>query len=122
MAEPLCVAKKNAARTYQMRVAEFLVARSDEGRGSSREEIAQALNIAVASVDVALRELHKRVGRVMHPSGRFEVDVCAVTHMDHFERGHWFAPKLGRFLIPEIDGRVHNKVSRGEHVVCLANE
>jgi hypothetical protein len=101
--------KRPLIRTIKMRVAEYIVKRTDEGRGCSRAEIAQALNVALVSVDVALRELVKLECYVPHPSGKFEVVVKAITHMADRERGEWFAPALGRHLLPKSDGREFNR-------------
>lgn len=122
MSDLIYAIKRNPARTYQMRVAEFIVKRTDEGRSCSREEIAQAVNIDIKSVDVALRALHARIGRVMHPSEKFEVDVHAIAHMDNCRRGSWFAPLLGRFLVPELDGRENNRFTRVGHTDYLVVE
>ena len=108
------VAKRNAGRTIRERVAQYIVDRSDEDRGCSRCEIAQALNLALVSIDVALRELAKLEDCGVHPGGTFTTTVKAITHMGHAQRGEWFAPAAGRHLLPTEDGRKANRFVRRE--------
>ena len=77
----------------KMRVGQLIAQRSELGYSIGRNEIAQALNLAVQSVDVALREL----------SRRNEHGLAAICHEAESMRGQWIV--FDASLMPKKDKR-----------------